>query len=208
MNTKGTVTAVVSALSLLLAPAAFAGQEMGAEPGMESMQTPQAMPESSAQTATEGQAAETLKASEIIGYSVKNPQGEELGLIEEVVIDPQEGHVAYAVLSFGGFLGMGNKLFAIPWEALTPMPEEKAFSLDVTQEKLENAPGFEKDNWPDMANRQWGTTVHQYYGQDPYWEEESETPSASEYPSGSESPGQEGMEGAESPDPLTEQPPE
>lgn len=77
--------------------------------------------------------------------------------------------MAYAVLSFGGFMGMGNKLFAIPWEALTVDTVNKEIVLNVQKEVLENAPGFDKDNRPQMSDRQWLVDVYSYYGYDPYW---------------------------------------
>jgi len=86
------------------------------------------------------------------------------------MIDTPTGRVAYAVLSFGGFLGMGDKLFAIPWSRLSLDEDRKVFVLDVDRATLERAPGFDKDNWPDMADRAWGTQVHTYYGARPYWE--------------------------------------
>jgi sporulation protein YlmC with PRC-barrel domain len=111
------------------------------------------------------------RSSKLIGADIENPQGENLGDIEDIVIDPATGHVAYAVLSFGGFLGVGEKFFAIPWAALTPKSgETERFVLNVDKERLRNAPGFDKNNWPDMANRQWGEQVHAYYGVPPYWE--------------------------------------
>jgi hypothetical protein len=70
---------------------------------------------------------------------------------------------------FGGFLGMGDKLFAIPWEAFRVVQEEEVLLLDVVKEKLENAPGFDKDDWPDMADNTWGRGIHDYYGYSPYW---------------------------------------
>ena len=78
-------------------------------------------------------------------------------------------NVLTADISFGGFLGMGNKLFAIPWSALTVQPEERRFMLDVPRERLEQAPGFERENWPDMASLDWGSGVYSYYGISPYW---------------------------------------
>jgi hypothetical protein len=81
------------------------------------------------------------------------------------------GRVAYAVLSFGGILKMGNKLFAIPWQALGIDSQNKQFILNVDKTRLENATGFDKDNWPDMANPTFGTTVYQHYGYKPYWED-------------------------------------
>lgn len=111
----------------------------------------------------------TLSASSINGTSVKNGEGENLGDIEDLMIDLSEGRVAYAVVSFGGFLGMGDKLFAVPFSALRCDCENKVFVLDVPKEKLENAPGFDKDNWPDTADRTWGADIHTHYGVTPYW---------------------------------------
>ena len=114
--------------------------------------------------------APVFRAKTLIGYKVKNRQGEDLGKIEELAIDPQTGQIAYAVLSFGGFLGLGDKLFAIPWSALQPRHSEEVFLLDVDKEQLKNAPGFDKDKWPDLADRRWGAGVHGFYGARPYWE--------------------------------------
>ena len=93
-----------------------------------------------------------LSATTMIGDKVVNPDGEELGTLKELMIDLDEGRVNYAVLSFGGFLGMGDKLFAIPWQALTLNAEKHNFILNVDKEQLENAPGFDKDNWPQSAH--------------------------------------------------------
>ncbi len=113
-----------------------------------------------------------LSASSLAGDSVRNTAGESLGKIEEVMIDIPSGRVAYAVLSFGGFLGMGNKLFAVPWNAFTVDEENKEFILDVDKKTLENAPGFDKDNWPDMADPSFGRQIFGHYGYTPYWEED------------------------------------
>lgn len=110
-----------------------------------------------------------LAASSLAGDSVKNKHGEELGSIIEIMIDLPSGRVAYAVLSFGGFLGIGNKLFAVPWGMLTVDEDQKCFILDVNRTTLENAPGFDKEQWPDMANPGWGMEIHTYYGSKPYW---------------------------------------
>jgi sporulation protein YlmC with PRC-barrel domain len=111
------------------------------------------------------------RASKLIGADVENMQGEDLGKIEDIVLDPQDGRVAYAVLSLGGFLGIGEKYFAIPWSALTAKAgEDNTLMLNVDKEKLKNAPGFDKNNWPDMADRTWGQKIHSYYGVAPYWE--------------------------------------
>jgi sporulation protein YlmC with PRC-barrel domain len=96
-----------------------------------------------------------LRATEMAGWKVRNPAGEDLGKIEELMIDVMAGRIAYAVLSFGGILGMGDKLFAVPWEALTVRPADEIFILDVPKERLENAPGFDKDEWPMTGDREW-----------------------------------------------------
>lgn len=112
---------------------------------------------------------EVLSAGTLIGDTIRNRNGEDLGKLEEIMIDLDEGRVAYAVLSFGGFLGVGDKLFAIPWEALTVDTENEEVVFDVQKEVLENAPGFDKDNWPKTTNRDWLVEVYSYYGYDPYW---------------------------------------
>ena len=111
-----------------------------------------------------------LSAGTITGDGVKNSQGEDLGTIKDLMIETDHGHVAYAVLEFGSFLGMGGKLFAVPWQALKLCAEEKCFKLDVQKEQLERAHGFDPDNWPDMADQTWQTEVHNVYGTQPYWE--------------------------------------
>lgn len=112
---------------------------------------------------------EVLSAGTLKGDSVVNSQGQDLGRIEEIMFDVSSGRIAYAVLSFGGFLGMGDKLFAIPWEALQLDTNKHRFILNVPKDRLEKAEGFDKNNWPDFANRDWATRTHQYYGVDPYW---------------------------------------
>ncbi|HEX5413891.1 MAG TPA: PRC-barrel domain-containing protein [Terriglobia bacterium] len=113
---------------------------------------------------------DVLAADTLTGDRVVNPQEEDLGKIEHLMIDLGTGRVAYAVLSFGGFLGMGDKLFAIPWSSLTIDKNEKRFILNVDKERLKNAPGFDKDRWPNMADRAWGAQVFTYYGSKPYWD--------------------------------------
>ena len=111
-----------------------------------------------------------VSASKIIGEAVINRQREDLGKIHELVIDAKEGRLAYAVLSFGGFMGMGNKLFALPWKAFEFATTENKLILNVNKEKLTAAPGFDKDaKWPDFADRTWGKGIYDYYGFDPYW---------------------------------------
>jgi sporulation protein YlmC with PRC-barrel domain len=117
----------------------------------------------------DGPGPEVMAAETLTGETVITPSGEELGKIEAIMLDVRAGRIAYAVLSFGGFLGMGDKLFAIPWSALTLDTRMKNFILDASREKLERAPGFDKDHWPSMADSRWATELHGYYDVVPYW---------------------------------------
>ncbi len=120
----------------------------------------------------DGPGPDVMDADTLIGDSVVNDAGEDLGKIEAIMLDVAEGRIAYAVLSFGGFLGMGDKLFAIPWSALTLDAEQKCFVLSVAKERLEGAPGFDKDHWPSMADPTWAADVHTYYNARPYWDDD------------------------------------
>ena len=111
-----------------------------------------------------------LTASTLKGDKVVNHKGEDLGKIEEIMLDLDHGRIAYAVLSFGGFLGMGDKLFAIPWQAFAVDTAQKRLILNAKKELLEKATGFDKDKWPNMADPTWGSTVYGYYGYKPYWD--------------------------------------
>ncbi len=121
---------------------------------------------------TSGPGPAIMDANTLTGDTVVNAAGEDLGKIEAIMLDVGAGRIAYAVLSFGGFLGMGAKLFALPWAALTLDAREKRFVLDASKEKLENAEGFDKDSWPRMADPEWAARVHTYYGVTPYWHQE------------------------------------
>jgi sporulation protein YlmC with PRC-barrel domain len=105
-----------------------------------------------------------LSASTLNGDDVYNMKGEKLGSIKELMLDIENGKVCYAVLSFGGFLSLGEKLFAVPWSALKVDTKNKRFVMDVDEERLKNAPGFDADNWPNMADTTWEKSVHAYYG--------------------------------------------
>ena len=112
-----------------------------------------------------------LSAGSIIGNKVVNREGEQLGIIRDLVIDLDDAQIAYAVLSFGGFMGLGDKLFAIPLEALAFNTRDNTVILDVDKEVLKNAPGFDKDQWPDDAQYDagWLQDIYEYYGYSPYW---------------------------------------
>jgi hypothetical protein len=105
-----------------------------------------------------------MGADTLIGNDVYNRAEEHLGSIKELMIEMSTGKISYAVLSFGGFLGMGDQLFAVPWTALKLDTTNKRFTLDASKEQLKKAPGFDKDHWPSMADTTWVSDVHSFYG--------------------------------------------
>jgi sporulation protein YlmC with PRC-barrel domain len=112
----------------------------------------------------QGPGPQLMGAKTLIGEEIINNQSEDLGAIKEIMLDMRTGKVAYAVMSFGGFMGVGDKLFAVPWAALTLDTVNKRFVLDAEIPDLVNAPGFQKDAWPDMNDAAWVNELHSYYG--------------------------------------------
>ena len=119
-------------------------------------------------TSKNGPGPSLMGADTLIGNDVYNAKDEDLGDVKEIMLDMSTGRVSYAVLSFGGILGMGEKLFAVPWTALTLDTKNKRFTLNVTKASLDQAPGFDKDSWPNMADQTWAKGIHDYYGTQPY----------------------------------------
>lgn len=119
--------------------------------------------------------AGVMDSAKIVGCKVENSKGENLGKIESLMLDLGEGRVLYAVLSFGGFLGMGDKLFPVPLEALSFRTNEKGnlerCIMDVEKETLKGAPGYDKDNLPSHADRTFASGVYLHYGYTPWWTE-------------------------------------
>lgn len=105
-----------------------------------------------------------LSSTSITGTNVTNAKGESLGEIKDLMIDTQTGTVNYAVLSFGGFLGLGDKYFAVPFEAFTVNETTETFVLNVSKDVLENAPGFDKDNWPKSSDHRFWNSLYDVYG--------------------------------------------
>lgn len=105
-----------------------------------------------------------MGANTLTGEDVYNEQEEKLGDIKEFMLDMSTGEVAYAVLSFGGMLGIGEKLFAVPFDALKLDTNNKRFILNVDKDRLKAAPGFDKDDWPDMADPTWAGGIRSFYG--------------------------------------------
>jgi sporulation protein YlmC with PRC-barrel domain len=108
-----------------------------------------------------GSGARTLVRSQtLVGRGVVNMQGEDLGRIEEFVIDPDRGHIEYAVLSFGELFGPGEKFFAVPWEALQIDDDRGYFIMDVERETLEEGQGFDPETWPPSPDRRIFTVMN------------------------------------------------
>ncbi len=119
---------------------------------------------------TDPASVRVLSASTLAGDKVVDTAGEKLGKLEDLMIDLDRGTIAYAVLSVGGVLGMGDKLFAIPWSSFRVDTVEKQLVLNVDKSVLDSAPGFDKDHWPNFADLTWGASVHHHYGSKPFWE--------------------------------------
>jgi len=146
----------------LLAPASYAGW-MGGESENSPMAVGYSAPKS-------GERSLEYKASTIIGTEVQNKRGDYLGKITDLMIDPTDGRIVFAVLSHGGVLGIPTRFVAVPFSVLTPRHEKKIFLLEVSREKMAAAPSFDREHWPDVANREWSGDIYRYYGQMPYWE--------------------------------------
>ena len=116
--------------------------------------------------ATRAAVVRHYRLSSLTGMQVRNPSGEELGTIDDYVIDMETGRISYVALSFGGFLGLGDKLFAIPFNAMTlhhDADNNYYFVLAVPKENLEKAPGFDKEHWPNVADPKWSEEIDHYY---------------------------------------------
>jgi sporulation protein YlmC with PRC-barrel domain len=118
-------------------------------------------------TARESDSSVRVKEG-VLDKKVVNHAGEDIGEIEEVVIDSAAGRVTYAIMSFGGFLGMGDKLFAVPWVSLRYDRTDDVFVLNANKELLKNAPGFDKDKWPNMSDPTRLSEIYKYYGSERY----------------------------------------
>ena len=112
----------------------------------------------------DGPGPSLMGANTLLGTDVYNADDEDLGDIKEFMLDMATGKIAYAVLSFGGILGMGDKLFAVPWAALKLDTVNKRFTLNVPKASLKDAPGFNQDRWPAMSDKTWASGVHKFYG--------------------------------------------
>lgn len=110
---------------------------------------------------------EDQRASKWIGMKIENRQDENLGQVEDLVLN-SKGQVDFVIVSHGGTLGIGEKYTAVPFKSFS-RKDDKTLVLNISKEKMAQAPNFDKDNWPDMSNRKWSEDVYRYYGQKPYW---------------------------------------
>ncbi len=172
----------LAASALIMSSTALAAEKEGksiksTEPTIEKRQPAASTPAPDQERVTTQMqpATDILKIRKIIGMTVENTQGSNLGEINDVVVDPKDGSIVYAVVEAGGFLGLGEKLFAIPWGAFQTVADDDdrgeldRLILDVDKDRMQTAPGFDNDNWPNMADTQWGETVHSYYDQQDQW---------------------------------------
>ncbi len=134
-------------------------ERMSSQSGSQSMES---------QTTSKGDmtsAATYERAAHLIGCVVRGREGEKLGTIEDIVLNAGGDSVSYAVLAYGGFLGFGDKLFAVPWSEFQRHSEKEAYTLDVRKEYLKNAPGFSKHHWPNTAGKDWAQHIETFYRQ-------------------------------------------
>ena len=128
------------------------------------------MPSDALQSQTESHSAHTLIASDRVeGTPVRRSNGDKIGTIERLMIYKLSGNVAYAVLSFGGFLGLGQKHLPIPWSRLSYDQELEAYKVDLSDEELKKAPSYEADKDFDWGDRSSEIVIHRFYGARPYW---------------------------------------
>lgn len=118
---------------------------------------------------TSGPGPEVMAADTLEGDRVVSPTGEDLGKIRDIMIDVPTGRVAYAVMSSGGVMGLGDKLFAVPWDAFVLDADNHQFVLDVDKDRLKNAPGFDKGHWPTKPDARFAQSVYEYFDTPPYW---------------------------------------
>jgi hypothetical protein len=125
--------------------------------------------EAAMQTDTTGRSHTLVASDRVEGTPVRRSNGEKIGTIQRLMIDKISGSVAYAVLSFGGFLGMGQRHAPVPWARLTYDPALAGYRLDLTDEELSRAPAVAADREFDWGDRSREVELHNYYRVPPYW---------------------------------------
>ena len=110
-----------------------------------------------------------IGSDKVEGTSVYRSNGEKVGQIERVMIDKQTGKVGYAVMSFGGFMGIGEDYYPLPWSLLTYNPKLGGYEVNVNEQQLKGAPKYSKHETWDWSDRARGKKIYEYYGEPPYW---------------------------------------
>jgi len=111
-----------------------------------------------------------VPSSRVKSYNVVNPEGDDLGQVQEFMLDLCNGRIAYAIVSFGGIMGITDKWFALPWDIMAWSEEKKKFVVDMPREVLEKSPSINKDKWPEEIDLSWLSHCYSHYGCSPYWE--------------------------------------
>ncbi len=168
---KNFVTLIVVIFALAIIPAASYAQMLGGQGRYE-----KAVPFDTSSKSI-GKVLQ-FQVSGIIGKGVQNLEGQYLGVVRDLMIDPRDGGVALAILSHGGVLGIPTKFVAAPFSAFTFSSAKGVYVLDMSREKLDAAPGFDRGQWPKYADRAWETDVYRYYGETPSWGESDEAMAA------------------------------
>ncbi len=110
-----------------------------------------------------------ISAASVHGTDVYDTAGEKLGTVETVMLDKQSGRIAYAVLSFGGFLGIGNQHHPMPWQTLHYDPDRQGYVVNLDRTRLEGAPVYAAEDTTMLNDEAFGRRVHDYYGVEPFW---------------------------------------
>jgi sporulation protein YlmC with PRC-barrel domain len=116
-----------------------------------------------------------IPTHQLVSYDVINPAGEDLGQVQDFMLDMKHGRIAFVVVAFGGVLGLNDKWFALPWEILDWSPNRKKFILNMPRETLEQAPGLDKRKWKQEIDLSWLATCYTHFGCAPYWEKPAAT---------------------------------
>jgi sporulation protein YlmC with PRC-barrel domain len=122
----------------------------------------------SARSGRHGPGSRLSAATSYFSRTVVDSDGEMLGSIADLMLDLERGQIAYAVVACGGIMGIGERLFAVPWRALRPLGEQ--FVVECQRSALESAPAFDRDHWPLTPAYPWHERVHAHYHSRPYWE--------------------------------------
>lgn len=112
---------------------------------------------------------QVLSSGTLTGDEIVDDEGEKLGTLKDLMLELTSGQIAYAVLARGGIAGMGEKLFAVPWQLVTVDGENERLVAAIDAETLDNSPGFDPDNWPSFSDTTWQEGLHRHYGIEPSW---------------------------------------